>query len=68
MYGVRDHVARLEKALRAARLKPDLAEITWKPTNEATLVPEAQARMRNLVDALENLDDVQNVYSTAVLD
>jgi len=27
-----------------------------------------QARLQRLVDALENLDDVQNVYSTAVLD
>jgi YebC/PmpR family DNA-binding regulatory protein len=58
----------VKAALEKAKLKPDLAEITWKPTMEATLAPEQQARMRNLVDALENLDDVQNVYTTAVLD
>jgi YebC/PmpR family DNA-binding regulatory protein len=58
----------VKAALEKAKLKPDLAEITWKPTVEATLAPEQQARMRSLVDALENLDDVQNVYTTAVLD
>jgi YebC/PmpR family DNA-binding regulatory protein len=58
----------VKAALEEAKLKPELTEITWKPTNEATLAPEQQARMRSLVDALENLDDVQNVYTTAVLD
>jgi YebC/PmpR family DNA-binding regulatory protein len=58
----------VKAALEKAKLKPELAEITWKPTMEATLAPEQQARMRSLVDALENLDDVQNVYTTAVLD
>ena len=39
-----------------------------KPTAEAALSAPDQARMRSLVDALENLDDVQNVYTTAVID
>jgi YebC/PmpR family DNA-binding regulatory protein len=58
----------VKAALEKAKLKPELTEITWKPTNEATLAREQQGRMRSLVDALENLDDVQNVYTTAVLD
>jgi YebC/PmpR family DNA-binding regulatory protein len=58
----------VKTALDKAKLKPELAEITWKPTTEATLAQDQQARMRGLVDALENLDDVQNVYTTAVLD
>jgi YebC/PmpR family DNA-binding regulatory protein len=58
----------VKAALESAKLKPELAEITWKPTTEATLAPEQRARMHSLVDALENLDDVQNVYTTAVLD
>ncbi len=58
----------VKAALDKAKLKAELAEVTWKPTNEATLAPEQQGRMRSLVDALENLDDVQNVYTTAVLD
>ena len=59
---------RVKDALERAGLKAELAEITWKPTTEATLAPEQQGRMRSLVDALENLDDVQNVYTTAVVD
>ncbi len=55
-------------ALEKAGLKPELSEITWKPTSEATLSADQRGRMRSLVDALENLDDVQNVYTTAVID
>jgi len=55
-------------ALEKAGLKPEISEITWKPTNEAPMSADQQGRMRSLVDALENLDDVQNVYTTAVLD
>jgi transcriptional/translational regulatory protein YebC/TACO1 len=58
----------VKAALEKAKLKPDLAEITWKPTTEATLSADYLGRMRSLVDALENLDDVQNVYTTAVID
>src|SRR5216110_805261 len=55
---------RVKDALESAGLKAELAEITWKPSTEATLAPDQQGRMRSLVDALENLDDVQNVYTT----
>src|SRR2546421_3884159 len=58
----------VKAALDKAGLKPELAEITMKPTAEATLSAADQGRMRSLVDALENLDDVQNVYTTAVID
>ena len=37
-------------------------------TAEAALAGDDAARMRQLLDALENLDDVQNVYTTAVVD
>ena len=58
----------VKAALEKAKLKSELAEITWKPTSEAALAPDQRGRMRSLVDALENLDDVQNVYTTAVID
>jgi len=58
----------VKAALEKAKLKPELAEITWKPTTEASLAPDQQGRMRSLVEALESLDDVQNVYTTAVID
>jgi transcriptional/translational regulatory protein YebC/TACO1 len=60
--------AAVKEALAKAGLKPELAEITWKPTAEAELAGDEAARMRRLLDALENLDDVQDVYTTAVVD
>lgn len=60
--------APVKEALDKAGLKPELAEITMKPTAEAALAGDDAARMRQLLDALENLDDVQNVYTTAVVD
>src|SRR5438105_3379336 len=58
----------VKAALEKAGLKPELSEITWKPTSDAQLAGDQRGRMRSLVDALENLDDVQNVYTTAVID
>jgi YebC/PmpR family DNA-binding regulatory protein len=60
--------AAVKDALEKAGLKPELAEITMKPTTEAELAGADASRMRQLLDALENLDDVQNVYTTAVVD
>jgi transcriptional/translational regulatory protein YebC/TACO1 len=39
-----------------------------KPTTENVLKGEEGARMQKLLDALENVDDVQDVYTTAVID
>ncbi len=58
----------VKAALDKAGLKPELSEVTWKPTMETALPSDQQGRMRSLVDALENLDDVQNVHTTAVID
>jgi YebC/PmpR family DNA-binding regulatory protein len=55
-------------ALQKAGLKPELAEVTLKPTSEAALAGADAQRMRSLLDALESLDDVQAVYTTAVLE
>ena len=58
----------VKAALEAAGLRADLAEITMKPASEVELAAADAGRMRQLLDALENLDDVQNVYTTAVID
>ena len=58
----------VKEALEKAGLKPELAEITMKAANENSLESSEAGRMKALLDALENLDDVQNVYTTAVLD
>jgi len=58
----------VKAALEKAGLKPELAEVTMKPTAEAALEGGDAQRLRHLLEALESLDDVQNVYTTAVFD
>jgi len=60
--------AAVRDGLAKAGLKPELADITMKPTAENVLKGEEGGRMQKLLDALENLDDVQEVYTTAVID
>src|SRR5690606_1954559 len=57
-----------KEALAKAGLKAEHAEVTMKPTTENQLSGEDSARMQKLLDALESLDDVQEVYTTAVLE
>ena len=55
-------------ALEKAGLKPEFAEVTMKPTIENELKGDDAVRMQKLIDALEAVDDVQQVYTTAVLE
>jgi YebC/PmpR family DNA-binding regulatory protein len=58
----------VKEALEKSGFKAELAEVTMKPSNEAVLTGDDAVKMQKLLDALENLDDVQNVYTTAILD
>ena len=58
----------VSKAFEAAGLTPVSSEITMKPLNEVELKGEDAAKMQKLIDALEDLDDVSNVYTSAVFD
>ena len=58
----------VRQALEKRGLKPDFAEITMKPASETALDGADATRMRKLLDSLETLDDVQQVYTTAVLE
>ncbi|MBN9459872.1 MAG: YebC/PmpR family DNA-binding transcriptional regulator [Burkholderiales bacterium] len=58
----------LKAAFGKAGLKADVAEITMKPLTQTELVGEDAAKMQKLLDALENLDDMQQVYTNAVFD
>jgi YebC/PmpR family DNA-binding regulatory protein len=58
----------VREALQKAGFKPELAEVTMKPTTENTLSGEDAARMQRLLDAIESIDDVQEVYTNAVLE
>ncbi|MBM3380207.1 MAG: YebC/PmpR family DNA-binding transcriptional regulator [Betaproteobacteria bacterium] len=58
----------LREALQAAALRTDVAAIVMKAENEVTLGSDDAQRMQKLLDALDQLDDVQEVYTNAVLD
>ncbi|MBM3930930.1 MAG: YebC/PmpR family DNA-binding transcriptional regulator, partial [Sphingomonadales bacterium] len=55
----------VKNALEAAGLVPEVAEVTMRPENTIALTGEDAARMQKLLDALEDLDDVQNVFHNA---
>jgi len=57
-----------KEALEAAGFVAELAEVTMKPTNETVLKGDDAVKMQKLLDALESLDDVQDVYTTAVIE
>jgi YebC/PmpR family DNA-binding regulatory protein len=59
---------KVKEALEKAGLKPEVAEVTMKPTVETALKGEDAARMQKLLDALDDLDDVQAVYTTAAIE
>ena len=54
-------------ALEAAGFKPEVAEVTMRPENTIDLDEDSAARMQKLLDVLEDLDDVQEVYHNAAL-
>ncbi|MBS0303633.1 MAG: YebC/PmpR family DNA-binding transcriptional regulator [Proteobacteria bacterium] len=55
-------------ALAAAGLAPELAEVTMRAENTIELAGEDAQKMQKLLDVLEDLDDVQNVYHNANVD
>ncbi len=55
----------VKNALEAAGLKPELAEVTMRAENSIELTGDDAARMQKIIDMLEDLDDVQNVYHNA---
>jgi YebC/PmpR family DNA-binding regulatory protein len=59
---------RVKDTLSSAGLKPEFAEVTMKPAAEIAMAGEDGARMQKLLDALEAIDDVQEVYTTAVIE
>ena len=58
----------VKKALEAAGLVPALADVTMRAENPIALAGEDAARMQKLLDVLEDLDDVQDVFHNAELD
>ncbi|MFY9478339.1 MAG: YebC/PmpR family DNA-binding transcriptional regulator [Aquabacterium sp.] len=57
----------VQKALEAAGLKPEVAEVTMRADTPIELAGDDAARMQKLLDVLEDLDDVQDVFHNAEL-
>ncbi|WP_024537012.1 YebC/PmpR family DNA-binding transcriptional regulator [Comamonas badia] len=58
----------VKEALEAAGLKPEVAEVTMRAENTIELTGDDAERMQKLLDMIEDLDDVQNVYHNANVD
>ena len=55
----------VKNALEAAGLTPEVAEVTMRAENTIDLTGEDAAKMQKLLDVLEDLDDVQDVFHNA---
>lgn len=58
----------VKEALEKAGFAAEFGEVTMKAQNETELEGDDAVRMQKLLDALDSLDDVQEVYTSAVMD
>ena len=58
---------KVQDAIAKAGLKSELATVAMRPETEITLEGDQAESMQKLLDALENLDDVQEVFTNAAL-
>ncbi|MFZ9253034.1 MAG: YebC/PmpR family DNA-binding transcriptional regulator, partial [Hylemonella sp.] len=57
----------VKNALESAGLRPEVAGVTMRAENPIELSGEEAAKMQKLLDVLEDLDDVQEIYHNAAL-
>ena len=57
----------VKAALEAAGLVAEVSGVTMRPENTIELAADEAERMQKLLDVLEDLDDVQDVYHNAAL-
>jgi len=57
---------KVKDAMIKAQLTPENAEISFIPNIQVNLDQETAEKVMNLIDVLEDLDDVQEVFSNAV--
>jgi len=60
--------AGVKQQLEAAGFKAEMAEVVMKPDSETLFEGDDAIKMQKILDALENLDDVQEVYTNAVIE
>ena len=58
----------VKNAIESAGLKPEIAEVTMRAENSISLSGDEAAKMQKLLDMIEEIDDVQNVFHNADLD
>ena len=57
----------VKNALSAAGLNAELAEVTFRPENSIEIEGDDAVKMQKILDVLEDLDDVQEIYHNAAL-
>ena len=65
VYTAPEAFADVVEAFEAKGIKPANAEVSMVPSTEAELDAETAVKCMRMIDALEDLDDVQNVYHNA---
>ena len=65
IYTETDQFKEVKEALTEAGFEFDTAEITLIPTTYSSLDEATQEKMERLVERLEDIDDVQEVYHNA---
>jgi YebC/PmpR family DNA-binding regulatory protein len=60
--------ATVKEAIEKAGFKPEFGEVTMKALNETDFSGDDAVKMQKLLDALDALDDVQEVYTSAVIE
>jgi YebC/PmpR family DNA-binding regulatory protein len=58
----------IKEAMEAAGLKAVFADVTMKANDETVFSGDDAVRMQKILDTLEDLDDVQDVYTSAVIE
>jgi len=57
----------IKASLEEKGFKPEFGEVTMKASTETEFEGDDAIKMQKLLDALESLDDVQDVYTTALI-
>ena len=58
----------VKAALEKAGFKSEFGDVTMKATTESVLTGDDAVKMQKLLDAIESLDDVQDVYTSAIIE
>ena len=58
----------VKTGIEKAGFKAEIAEVIMKPNMEGMVTGDDAIKMQKLLDALEALDDVQEVYTSAIVD